>query len=320
MLDVLIGLITLYLVYGLACTAIVEAVAAKLSWRGKQLRNALDELLAGQLEADGNAADAFFMHPLIQSLSKGQNSLPSYISAPAFARTVRALLDPTGTAQSLQTLIDQLPGSDDSNRIKGLLRALAMDTQNDAVAFGKALESQFDLVMERATGWFKKNTQTLSLVAAAALVLATNFDTIAVVNRLTLDEQARAVLIKAAEQQLSANPPANDATAQPATNTGTAQNLAAQPAAQPLEGKELQLIIDLGQTLGLGWRSSDKSKKQPEKSDNWQTHLSKLVGLAISILAVSLGAPFWFDMLQRVMQLRSSIKPKAEEQKKPASS
>ncbi|HLC15725.1 MAG TPA: hypothetical protein VJL89_05810 [Thermodesulfovibrionia bacterium] len=34
--------------------------------------------------------------------------------------------------------------------------------------------------------------------------------------------------------------------------------------------------------------------------------LSKVVGLLVSILAVSLGAPFWFDRLQNIMQIRAS--------------
>jgi len=48
-LDVLIGLITVYLTFGIACTAIVETVAAWLSLRGSNLEAALQEFLAGDL-------------------------------------------------------------------------------------------------------------------------------------------------------------------------------------------------------------------------------------------------------------------------------
>jgi hypothetical protein len=48
-LDVLIGLITVYLTFGIACTAIVETVAAWLSLRGSHLEAALQEFLAGDL-------------------------------------------------------------------------------------------------------------------------------------------------------------------------------------------------------------------------------------------------------------------------------
>jgi hypothetical protein len=48
-LDVLIGLITVYLTFGIACTAIVETVAAWLSLRSRNLEAALKEFLVGDL-------------------------------------------------------------------------------------------------------------------------------------------------------------------------------------------------------------------------------------------------------------------------------
>jgi hypothetical protein len=47
----------------------------------------------------------------------------------------------------------------------------------------------------------------------------------------------------------------------------------------------------------LGW------KEYPEGFDEY---LTKAVGLLISIFAVSLGAPFWFDVLQKFMQIRAA--------------
>ena len=45
----------------------------------------------------------------------------------------------------------------------------------------------------------------------------------------------------------------------------------------------------------------------------WQ----KVFGLLITIFAVTLGAPFWFDVLSKVANLRNSIKPlKSEEKEK----
>jgi hypothetical protein len=49
-LDVLIGLVTVYLVFALACTAIVEAISAWTSVRSKNLEAALKEFLAGNWE------------------------------------------------------------------------------------------------------------------------------------------------------------------------------------------------------------------------------------------------------------------------------
>lgn len=41
----------------------------------------------------------------------------------------------------------------------------------------------------------------------------------------------------------------------------------------------------------------------------------KLLGWTLTAAAVSLGAPFWFDLLQKIVQVRSSLKPPATEPK-----
>ncbi|MBI3230669.1 MAG: hypothetical protein HYZ45_10970 [Burkholderiales bacterium] len=41
---------------------------------------------------------------------------------------------------------------------------------------------------------------------------------------------------------------------------------------------------------------------------SWQVVIAKIIGLAISVFAVSLGAPFWFDLLVKFINMRSSGK------------
>jgi hypothetical protein len=55
-------------------------------------------------------------------------------------------------------------------------------------------------------------------------------------------------------------------------------------------------------------------KDYPKTLGEW---LTKVAGLIVSILAVSHGGPFWFDVLQRFMQLRATgVAPRATNQKK----
>jgi hypothetical protein len=39
---------------------------------------------------------------------------------------------------------------------------------------------------------------------------------------------------------------------------------------------------------------------------------SRVIGLALTVLAVSLGAPFWFDVLNKFMVFRGTGKPPTE--------
>lgn len=51
-LNVLIGLVTVYLAFGVACTAIVETILAWRKIRSKNLEKALREFLAGDPQAE----------------------------------------------------------------------------------------------------------------------------------------------------------------------------------------------------------------------------------------------------------------------------
>jgi len=69
----------------------------------------------------------------------------------------------------------------------------------------------------------------------------------------------------------------------------------------PAESRLAQAIRDTnGLGLELGWKS------WPTSSGAW---LLTILGLLVSTLAVSMGAPFWFDVLKRFVNLRSAGEP-----------
>jgi hypothetical protein len=74
--------------------------------------------------------------------------------------------------------------------------------------------------------------------------------------------------------------------------------------------------------LPLGWTSAHKGtvastdpQHAPLNAGSW---LLKLLGLLLSVMAVSLGAPFWFDALSKLGQLRATG-PKPAKSAAPAS-
>jgi len=57
--------------------------------------------------------------------------------------------------------------------------------------------------------------------------------------------------------------------------------------------------------LGLGWKNVQWSQV------GWYDVLTKLLGWIVTALAVSLGAPFWFDLLRKLVNIRNAgQKPK----------
>ncbi|UCG43397.1 MAG: hypothetical protein JSU73_01910, partial [candidate division WOR-3 bacterium] len=70
------------------------------------------------------------------------------------------------------------------------------------------------------------------------------------------------------------------------------------------EGKKVVKEF-LGLPVPLGW----SRKALPGTFYGW---LLKVVGLLATALAVSLGAPFWYDILRKLLGLRRTLKRKEE--------
>lgn len=316
MLDVMIGLVTVYLVFGLACTSIVEAVAALLSLRSTFLETAMNEFLAGDISEKKAFAAAFFEHPLIQSLSrdkrKGGRDLPSYIPPELVGRVVEALLVSHDDTLSLPDAVNALPGKSlegEKNRIKGLLHALVLQAEGDAAAFRKAVETHFNAVMGRTSGWFKRRQQTISIAVSSALVIFANVDSVNLVASLSSNPEARAAMVKNAGELLEKTKAETEKLkkdkASPPKSLTEAETK--YEAAQAAYDTAKQFSESAG--LSLGWREWWTARK------TLTDVVTKIAGLLVSIFAISLGAPFWFDVLQRFMQVRTTG-PRNEIEKK----
>lgn len=296
-LDVLIGLATLYLIFGMACTAIVETIMSWLNIRSNNLESALKEFLSGDLKEGQSFVTAFSDHPLIKSLSRG-NTRPSYIPPEIVGQVVEALLAGNGAA-TIQHSVNALPGTIQTNRIKGILDVFAKEATEDMTTFRKAIETHFDATMDRASGCVKRSSHSIGLAVSLILVIGANADTIEIATSLASNPEARMKIVAIAQQQLDATPPpitvnspddthkpANDALEQALKQTRNAIS-SFNKSASEMDTAELR----------LGWHD------YPKSAGGW---LTKIVGLLVSISAVSLGAPFWFDLLQGFMQVRTT--------------
>jgi hypothetical protein len=146
------------------------------------------------------------------------------------------------------------------------------------------LERWFDDAMDRFAGWYKRWTQQVSLIIAAILVIVVNADTIVLANRLARDNALRGSIVTAAESAI--------------------QKITADPAKS--EAARQQLLADSENlNLPLGW-ISPKGFAVGQTPQGFMGWLLKAAGLFLSVLAVSLGAPFWFDTLSKFMNVRAA--------------
>jgi len=156
------------------------------------------------------------------------------------------------------------------------------------VAFQKNVEAWFNDAMSHVSGWYKRWTQMVIGALALVVVCGANADTIQIVQRLSRDGPLRAALVAAADNAARSAPDQDDARAKAVLEQ--ADNL----------------------MLPLGWnRASAAAARTPLGL------LAKVAGLIASVLAVSLGAPFWFDTLNKVINVRGAGIPPGESRKSP---
>lgn len=289
-LDVALGLIFVYLVLALVCSALNETISSIFSWRATFLREGVANLLDPEDNGNGQELTTkLYSHPILNALirpvsRKGKLRYPAYLPARAFAS---ALLDfdHTGAKRSVEDAINAVP----SAPARKALMTLWLDANGDAAVFRRAVESWFDDAMERVSGWYRRRIHLVTWVLAIAVAVVLNVDTVRIADHLWKDDTVRAAVVARTERAPSA------ATEPPVSTVATSVD--------SLE--ELQLPI--------GWAA----EQQPD--DGWDWFLTvwrKAIGLVLTAAAVTLGAPFWFDLLGKVARVRSAgARPaKAEKQ------
>jgi hypothetical protein len=304
-LEVVIGLIFVYLLLAIICTTVNEWIAGILKTRSSNLKTAIDQLLDGQA-GQGNTDVNWFLnqfrtHPLIagmklQGLKGKADSDPSYISARAFAITVMDIATPQAPGPisfaDLEKGITGLPDGD----VKTTLLALIQNANHDIGQAQKNIENWFNDTMQRVSGWYKRTTQIWTLIIAAALTICANADTLQIVKTLWTDPTLRAQIVEQAKARADKGQGTPTATAA-TSNPGKSSPDPDQPASNANQAASQGELDSLGRVFG--WSQTTL----PTNCLGWA---DRLLGWILSIIAISLGAPFWFDLLNKFMRVRNS--------------
>ncbi len=297
-LEVALSITFVYLLMSLIASSFSEWVAQLFAMRAHTLEEGVRSLL---YDPKGRGlARAFFNHPLIETLAKqsrfdkllGRFPRPSYVAGETFATTLLDLLAPIDeqagpkTIEQVKLAVERLP---DPKLRRALLIKLA-EADDDLAALRENLAIWFDDAMDRVSGWYKRKSQGIVLIFAIVFVTAMNVDTFTIGQSLIRDRALRDSVVGAAEQRLQ-------------------QDASAEAAAATLEDvqenvDELRLL-----ELPIGWRWPNSEYDDPrEFPTTLSDFLLKIFGLATTIAATSLGAPFWFDTLSQLNVLRSTGK------------
>lgn len=293
-LEIGISLSLLYLLLGLMCSVLNEWMAGILDMRAKNLWDGVRNLL---YDSEGTGlAKQLYNHALVKNLGKA-GTLPSYVPSRAFAMALFDLVAPVHDSTTTRTLQDirNSVANISNEQVKTTLVALIDDAGDDIKKARENVERWYDDAMDRVSGWYKRKTQVFILVWALAVTLSVNADTILIANTLAHDATLRASLVAMAEV--------------------TAKEALPENATQAME--RIKQMSTETEKLGLpiGWsREPNDPKSLPSGIGGWAL---KIIGLSLTAIAVSLGAPFWFDVLNKLINIRSAGKqPERSRQEK----
>lgn len=288
-IDTAIGLMMVYLILSLICTGINEAIAGLLRLRARNLFKEVSRALANE-----RLSAAFWQGGLIQSLSRVRldgaksgvsvkpGTAPSYLDRGDFARalieTLRRIDSDTAGNQQGRPFEAVLARIDQNSPFSEIIRTLGIDATSTIEEAKSAFAHWFDQVMERASGVYKRWMSLLSFAIATALACAINADSLQIARAFWQDDTLRAAMVEAATRL-----PTSHAEALP----------------------DLAYAVDRLPSP-LGWSMAMSI------GEDLNARLAKLVGLFMTTVAVSLGAPFWFDVLSRFVAIRNSGRPRGE--------
>ena len=274
--DVALGLFLLYSTLSLVASVVKEWVSSVLGLRAKNLQKGIQTLIGK------DHASRLYGHPLVSTLAK-EKKLPSYIGSGTFASVLVDLLGHDENGKPVvagngkaSELVNRV--SDDA--ILGpALRALSNAGAETVADLRHEIAAWFDEGMNRVSGWYQRQAQLIIFVIGVVVAVSANASTVHVVRDLWQDDALRQAV---AQQAVAA-------------------------ASDVERADSLRVPDSILASFPLGWEGEDPLGRDDGLADwgcgGWITHV---LGWLFTAAAVSLGAPFWFDLLSRVAKLRGA--------------
>lgn len=330
--DTAIGLIFVYTLYSLLTTTIVEFISVNLQLRSKNLKRAVRRMLDD--DDKPVLSDLFNKTPIIKYLSSGRfsrilgtNKYPSYMKSEVFSQGLVFLLkeeSPTGltTFDRLKESLQKYSHTETGSYLLFLLE----ESHGDLQKFTTSVEKWFDSTMDRSSGWYKKNIAFITVFVGFFIATVFNIDSIRIVNELSRDTKAREYYVQQASQILS-NPNFTSATAIFDTtlserllndnelyqkfNNDSARfvKFVYDSVYTQMVDVKSHLITRMDNMLTVSRKPRSIFSFRRPNAPVWWFYASwvNFLGCVITTIALSLGAPFWFDLLNKIVKLRSSL-------------
>lgn len=308
LIEIAIGLVFVYLLLSIFAMVLMEMISTFLRMRGEMLKSTIEKMLFDKSKNPGKINE-FYKQPLVfflgddvstwsgldQLLSKKYKKLPSYIKNEDFYTILLGFVNDKKFSDSLTEIEEKIEQSPFSENTKSHLRFLIKKSGGDIANFKQEIIHWFDECMERANTWYSRRVQYILLVLGLVIAIAVNGDTLRMIDKLNNDETLRKELVQSASEYVKNNP--------------EIKNL-------PKDSLNMQVKIEqeynklLSESHNLlGCENSKAEHTEGNVKKDIQNTLLRIVGFLLTAVAISLGSNFWFDLLKKLLNIRTLGKP-----------
>ena len=318
-IEVVIGLVFIYILYSLLVTIITELIATIFKQRGNILQKGLKRMLdddpkeekgndkkkAEDTNNDKNAnkdedakkEDVLLSTKFLDSAEikylGTKSRFPSYINPATFSRAMVSVLKKLNDAEDLfDKNLEKLKNKENKSDTEEIIYNFLLEADGNVEKFKSLMESWYNETMDRVIGWYKRRLKLITFGIAILVAFTFSVDTIGIAKKLTMESDSRMEIVKMASDYSSNTNKDADST-------------------QQIDEDLKEIIKDIRKQESI--ISIDRpSITEICTGDFW----SYVLGCILTAIALSLGAPFWFDLLDKLVKMRGSGNQEKIEKKK----
>lgn len=276
-IELLLALVFTLLMMSLLASSILEGLALIFGFRNKKLLKALELMLGkGPLYKD------FIQHPGFTQLGiaeSGWHKTPSYLSAEQFISLLHRMI-PMDQLESkgIESLPVELPRELTENLVMYWKEAGGNESE-----FRVKLKQWYENIMERFSKGYKNFSKKMLLIIGLVLSLTLNIEVI----------ELGQVLIQQAEVRQ--------------TFQLAAQKLATENSGEKVADDDIEAALRMLVQYGSGPMSSIPWGWESNPIGSWETSnwVWKGLGWLLTAGAIAMGAPFWYDLLRKLLAIKN---------------
>jgi hypothetical protein len=309
--DVAIGLCLVYLGASLFVTVINEYLSQAMNLRGKQLCESLKTLIN-----DNEVKGILMKSPVIKPFFDADpGKAPSYVDPNLFARLLVGGLAGSSaisnTVQQVRESVEKMPDSSLKTQLQAMVRSAGISTDALVTVVSDWADRSLTILGEG----YKRNLQKISFLIGLAVAIGFNLDTVTLTAHLYRDKNAREAAVAIGMQIAEGT----DKAAFDKCLALTPQKRKDDASCARLTGliEAVQSRNESLTKLPIGWPLPESpTNGAPSGSADIWAWVTRVVGWLLTALALSLGAPFWFDLLNKLINMRHGIRrPEVKEGK-----